>query len=102
MHERLYKDTFFVISFTVLSLKDSFFKLSYGGGGGRKLPKNCHVLFEWPLLGLHSFKTDLLISIFQEFSLKDFDDLVDGWKIKVNRVDAGDQGWGLFIATKPK
>ena len=37
---------------------------------------------------------------FQEFSQKDFDDLVDGWKIKVDRVNAGDQGWALFIATK--
>ena len=36
----------------------------------------------------------------KEFSRSDFDDLVDGWKIKVDRVKAGDQAWGLFIARK--
>jgi len=36
----------------------------------------------------------------KEFSLRDFDDLVDGWKIKVDRVKAGDQAWGLFMARK--
>jgi hypothetical protein len=24
-------------------------KMSHGGGGVRKVPKKCHVLFEWPL-----------------------------------------------------
>jgi phosphoethanolamine N-methyltransferase len=42
----------------------------------------------------------LSLSFIKDFSQKDFDDLVDGWKIKVDRVNAGDQAWGLFLATK--
>ena len=37
---------------------------------------------------------------FQDFSLKDYNDLVDGWDIKVVRCSDGLQGWGLFTATK--
>lgn len=36
----------------------------------------------------------------KEFSLKDYDDLVDGWAIKLIRCADGEQGWGLFTATK--
>ena len=41
-----------------------------------------------------------LDDILQDFSLKDFTDLVDGWEVKVVRCKEGEQGWGLFIATK--
>jgi phosphoethanolamine N-methyltransferase len=34
--------------------------------------------------------------IFQE----DYDDIVNGWKAKLQRSSAGEQRWGLFIATK--
>ncbi|XP_065185084.1 uncharacterized protein LOC135815686 [Sycon ciliatum] len=36
----------------------------------------------------------------KEFSEKDYDDLVTGWKAKVERVNAGDQCWGLFFGRK--
>ncbi len=36
----------------------------------------------------------------KEFSLKDYNELVDGWDIKVKRCIRGDQGWGLFRAVK--
>ena len=36
----------------------------------------------------------------KEFSASDYNDLVEGWKIKVVRCNAGDQGWGLFSAVK--
>jgi len=36
----------------------------------------------------------------KDFSLKDYNDLVDGWEIKVLRCSDGLQGWGLFTATK--
>merc|ERR1719150_893465 len=36
----------------------------------------------------------------KEFSKRDYDDLVEGWKIKVVRCNAGDQGWGWFSAIK--
>jgi len=36
----------------------------------------------------------------KEFSLKDYNDLVEGWDIKVVRCEAGEQSWGLFKATK--
>lgn len=36
----------------------------------------------------------------KEFSLKDFEELVEGWDIKVVRCTNGDQGWGLFKGTK--
>ena len=36
----------------------------------------------------------------KEFSEQDYEDLVQGWKIKVVRCGAGDQGWGLFSAVK--
>ncbi|CAL4954992.1 unnamed protein product [Urochloa decumbens] len=35
-----------------------------------------------------------------DFSQKDYDDIVNGWKAKVQRSSAGEQRWGLFIATK--
>lgn len=36
----------------------------------------------------------------KEFTMKDYNDLVDGWDIKVVRTTRGDQGWGLFKAVK--
>jgi len=39
-------------------------------------------------------------SFVKEFSLQDFNDLVEGWDIKVVRCEAGEQGWALFKATK--
>ena len=39
-------------------------------------------------------------SHFQEFSLKDYNELVDGWEIKIVRCSKGEQGWGLFSAAK--
>merc|ERR1712012_1074618 len=36
----------------------------------------------------------------KEFSLKDYNDLVNGWDIKVDRCTKGEQGWGLFSAKK--
>ena len=36
----------------------------------------------------------------KEFSLKDYNELVDGWDIKVVRCTKGEQGWGLFKAVK--
>ena len=35
-----------------------------------------------------------------EFSLRDFQDLVEGWDIKVVRCSKGEQGWGLFKGVK--
>jgi hypothetical protein len=37
-----------------------------------------------------------LTCAFQE----DYDDIVNGWKAKLQRSSAGEQRWGLFIATK--
>jgi len=36
----------------------------------------------------------------KEFSLKDYNELVDGWEIKIVRCSKGEQGWGLFSAAK--
>eukprot|EP00268_Persea_americana_P064537 TRINITY_DN850_c0_g1_i2.p1 TRINITY_DN850_c0_g1~~TRINITY_DN850_c0_g1_i2.p1 ORF type:complete len:491 (-),score=107.70 TRINITY_DN850_c0_g1_i2:232-1704(-) len=36
----------------------------------------------------------------QEFSEKDYSEIVDGWKAKLKRSIAGEQRWGLFIAKK--
>lgn len=36
----------------------------------------------------------------KEFTQRDYDELVDGWEIKVVRCSAGEQGWGLFKASK--
>ncbi len=50
------KDTFFLINLifqSILRLKISHKKMknvTRGGGGVRKVPKKCHVLFEWPLI----------------------------------------------------
>ena len=51
------------------------------------------------VLAFFSLYTNL-DDILQDFSLKDFTDLVDGWEVKVVRCKEGEQGWGLFIATK--
>ena len=37
-----------------------------------------------------------------EFTEKDLSDIVDGWKIKLDRVDKGHQRWGMFHARKPE
>jgi len=37
----------------------------------------------------------------QEFSEKDYTDLVTGWQDKIRRCGNGDQKWGLFYAEKP-
>jgi len=37
----------------------------------------------------------------KEFSANDYTDLMEGWKIKIVRINAGDQAWGLFKAVKP-
>jgi phosphoethanolamine N-methyltransferase len=31
---------------------------------------------------------------------EDYDDIVNGWSAKLKRSSAGEQKWGLFIATK--
>jgi len=36
----------------------------------------------------------------KDFSLEDYNEIVDGWEVKLGRVDNGDQGWGLFIGAK--
>ncbi|KAL9242675.1 hypothetical protein vseg_016654 [Gypsophila vaccaria] len=36
----------------------------------------------------------------KDFSEKDYNDIVDGWKAKLVRTRSGEQRWGLFIATK--
>ncbi len=38
--------------------------------------------------------------MWQEFSQADYDDLMEGWKVKVVRCREGEQGWGLFRAVK--
>ena len=40
-------------------------------------------------------------SFLTEFSLADFNYLMDGWKAKVVRCAAGLQTWGLFECVKP-
>ncbi|NP_001307897.2 phosphoethanolamine N-methyltransferase 1 isoform X1 [Zea mays] len=35
-----------------------------------------------------------------EFAQEDYDDIVNGWKAKLQRSSAGEQRWGLFVATK--
>ncbi|RLM98711.1 phosphomethylethanolamine N-methyltransferase-like [Panicum miliaceum] len=35
-----------------------------------------------------------------DFSQEDYDDIVNGWNAKLKRSSAGEQRWGLFIATK--
>ncbi|EEE55232.1 hypothetical protein OsJ_03109 [Oryza sativa Japonica Group] len=35
-----------------------------------------------------------------DFSQEDYDAIVNGWKAKLQRSSAGEQRWGLFIATK--
>lgn len=36
----------------------------------------------------------------QDFSEEDYNDIVGGWKSKMNRSSCGEQRWGLFIAKK--
>lgn len=36
-----------------------------------------------------------------EFSERDFAEVADGWRAKLARVEAGEQRWALFRATKP-
>ncbi|KAG0534800.1 hypothetical protein BDA96_04G311100 [Sorghum bicolor] len=35
-----------------------------------------------------------------DFTQEDYDDIVNSWKAKLQRSSAGEQRWGLFIATK--
>ena len=40
--------------------------MSYGGGGVRKVPEKCHVLFEWPLnwqVLIANVKGDIIVSL---------------------------------------
>ncbi|XP_046553109.1 phosphoethanolamine N-methyltransferase 3-like isoform X1 [Haliotis rubra] len=47
-------------------------------------------------------RTEQIKDVFvKEFSQKDYDDIVSGWKDKLYRVGLGDQRWGLFYAVKP-
>jgi len=45
---------------------------------------------------LTTYKSDFL----KHFSEEDLNELVDGWKRKLERTQKGLQKWGLFIATK--
>ncbi len=36
-----------------------------------------------------------------DFSQRDYEDVVEGWQAKLQRVKAGEQRWGMFMATKP-
>ena len=36
----------------------------------------------------------------QEFDEEGYKYIVDGWKVKLGRVEQGDQRWGLFYAEK--
>lgn len=36
-----------------------------------------------------------------EFSERDYAEVADGWRAKLARVEAGEQRWALFRATKP-
>jgi len=36
-----------------------------------------------------------------EFSQADYDEVTGGWRAKLDRVAAGEQRWGLFVAKKP-
>ncbi|KAG0714967.1 Phosphoethanolamine N-methyltransferase [Chionoecetes opilio] len=36
----------------------------------------------------------------KDYSEKAFQDIVDGWKAKLDRCGAGDQAWGMFLARK--
>jgi len=35
-----------------------------------------------------------------EFSQRDYDDLMDGWQVKVEKCSQVEQGWGLFKVVK--
>ena len=41
-----------------------------------------------------------LIHPFMIYHQEDYDDIVNGWSAKLKRSSAGEQKWGLFIATK--
>ncbi|ROT78692.1 uncharacterized protein [Penaeus vannamei] len=36
----------------------------------------------------------------QDYSEKDYKEIVDGWRQKLVRCSAGDQAWGMFLATR--
>ncbi|XP_063613827.1 uncharacterized protein LOC134787065 [Penaeus indicus] len=36
----------------------------------------------------------------QDYSEKDYKEIVDGWRQKLVRCNAGDQAWGMFLATR--
>jgi len=38
----------------------------------------------------------------KEFSEKDYNDIKEGWEVKIVRCKKGDQVWGLFTAEKPQ
>ena len=40
-------------------------------------------------------------SFVAEFSERDFEEVVANWQAKLERVEAGEQRWGLFRAVKP-
>jgi phosphoethanolamine N-methyltransferase len=39
-------------------------------------------------------------SFIKDFSEKDYNDILDGWKAKLVRAANNDQAWGMFLATK--
>jgi phosphoethanolamine N-methyltransferase len=41
-----------------------------------------------------------LVNWSQDFSEKDYNDILDGWKAKLVRAANNDQAWGMFLATK--
>lgn len=53
-------------------------------------------ILESELERLESIKDDYI----SEFSEQDYREIVDGWNAKIERVSQGEQGWGLFQATK--
>jgi hypothetical protein len=61
------KDTLFLFHFLFQSnlvIKNRI--MSHGGGGVRKAPKKCHVLFEWPLTTYFSFEVSSLQEILEK------------------------------------
>jgi hypothetical protein len=40
-----------------------------------------------------------LFHVPQDFSLKDYNELMDVWQTKVERAKGGIQAWGMFLAT---
>ena len=52
---------------------------------------------ERELFLLRSKKNDFL----SQFTLKDYQDLEEGWLIKIQRINQGNQGWVLSYGKKP-